>query len=565
VSDTSQDQGWWVASDGEWYPPETHPDRRAASSALTHQAVPDADESWWQAPDGESYPAVGHPNGTAASSGLNSQAVPDADERWWRTNDDESYPSGTHPNGTAASSGLNSQAVPDADERWWQVPDGESYPSGADDPTATPEVDLDPSSEGAWSLKPRVAETHDFYDGCGPVPAHRHVNGGGWVANTATVSRTAFVGPASAVFESSRVLGRATVADQAQVRGQSEVSGNAHVSGNAVIDSEARVTDEAEVSGHAFVGGRAAVSHSAQVGGYTQLVDGEVTERDPQATAQPEPLAAEEPEPLATAQPEPLAAEEPEPVAAEEPEPQLVSGDNAHSVSSTLDLYSLSAVPTAASPQSLLHCPGCGTECTPEASFCAACGHPLAIREVPPTRGSLVPITGTAAPPLVSIRKRRFNALSVWSIVLVIVLGSIGALVAIPMGFVARRQIRSSQGRQKGAGLALAAVIIGFVFIAITLAIVGLVLTSSGSSGPSLSGLTSSVRAQIAGNGPDSLKVPGVASVVCNPPSTWQTGASFTCFAYSSTGSTLGKYEGTVAPNSSSGQYEWNATWYSSG
>ena len=83
------------------------------------------------------------------------------------------------------------------------------------------------------------------------------------------------------------------------------------------------------------------------------------------------------------------------------------------------------------------------------------------------------------------------------------------------MGFVARRQIRESDGRQRGAGLALAAIIIGFVFVGITLAIIGLVLTSSGSSGPSLSGLTSSVRAQIAGNGSDSLKVPGVASVVC--------------------------------------------------
>jgi hypothetical protein len=155
------------------------------------------------------------------------------------------------------------------------------------------------------------------------------------------------------------------------------------------------------------------------------------------------------------------------------------------------------------------------------------------------------------------------NALSVWSIVLVIVLGSIGALVSIPMGFVARRQIRRSQGRQKGAGLALAAIIIGFVFVGITLVVMGLVLTRSPSSGPSLSGLTSSVRAQIAGSGPDSLKVPGVASVVCSPPTSWQTGETFTCFAYGSTGSKIGRYEGIVAANSPTGQFEWNATWYS--
>lgn len=26
MSDTSQGDGWWMASNGKWYPPETHPD-----------------------------------------------------------------------------------------------------------------------------------------------------------------------------------------------------------------------------------------------------------------------------------------------------------------------------------------------------------------------------------------------------------------------------------------------------------------------------------------------------------------------------------------------------------
>ena len=38
--------------------------------------------------------------------------------------------------------------------------------------------------------------TYDFEDGNGPVPAHRHSNRGGWVANTATVAGTAYVGGA---------------------------------------------------------------------------------------------------------------------------------------------------------------------------------------------------------------------------------------------------------------------------------------------------------------------------------------------------------------------------------
>lgn len=488
-----------MASDGEWYPPETHPHRRVTS-----------------------------------------RPVPDADERRLQANNGIWYPLDAQPNGTAGPSGLSSLPVPDAEEGSWQVGNGQSYPPVADHPAASPQEDLDPRSEGVWSQKPTLDEVHDFYDGRGPVPAHHHVNGGGWVANTATVSRTAFVGPASAVFERSKVLGRATVADEAQIRGQSEVSGNAHISGNAVVDGEATVTDEAEISDHAFIGGRASVSHDGHVGGYTQLIDGEVTEREPQLK--------------------------------EEPDPQLVSGDNGHLVGPTPDLGPVSAVPIAASPQPLRPCPGCGKDCTPDASFCAACGYPLAPREVAPTPDPLVPTTSAdplpvaaAFPPVRAVRKRRRNALSVWSIVLVIVLGSIGALIAIPMGFVARRQIRQSHGTQKGAGLALAAIIIGFVLIGITLAAAGLLLTRSPNAGPSLSGLTASVRAQIAGDGPDSLKVPGVTSVVCNPPGSWQTGESFTCYAHGSTGSTIGKYVGTVAPNSPSGQYEWNATWYSAG
>ena len=39
--------------------------------------------------------------------------------------------------------------------------------------------------------------TYDF--GSGPVPAHQHPNGGGWVADTASVASTAFVGPDAVV------------------------------------------------------------------------------------------------------------------------------------------------------------------------------------------------------------------------------------------------------------------------------------------------------------------------------------------------------------------------------
>ena len=58
------------------------------------------------------------------------------------------------------------------------------------------------------------AKVYDFKDGNGPVPAHRHINGGGWVADTAQVS------------------------GNARVYGNAQVSGNARVYGNAQVVSE---------------------------------------------------------------------------------------------------------------------------------------------------------------------------------------------------------------------------------------------------------------------------------------------------------------------------------------
>lgn len=61
-----------------------------------------------------------------------------------------------------------------------------------------------------------VAE-HDFDDGNGPVPAHQHPNGGGWVAETATVAPGAFVGPAAQVYGTA-IVDRGEVVCGADVR-----------------------------------------------------------------------------------------------------------------------------------------------------------------------------------------------------------------------------------------------------------------------------------------------------------------------------------------------------------
>ena len=55
-----------------------------------------------------------------------------------------------------------------------------------------------------------MSTTFDF--GSGPVPAHRHPNGGGWVADTARVDDSAYIGPAAQVFGNAQVSGGAKLA-----------------------------------------------------------------------------------------------------------------------------------------------------------------------------------------------------------------------------------------------------------------------------------------------------------------------------------------------------------------
>lgn len=80
-----------------------------------------------------------------------------------------------------------------------------------------------------------MTDTHDFNDGNGPVPAHRHVNGGGWVANTASVDDTAYIG------RDAHVFGHAIVRDHTRVFGHARVFGLAIVRGHAVVSRTPKV------------------------------------------------------------------------------------------------------------------------------------------------------------------------------------------------------------------------------------------------------------------------------------------------------------------------------------
>ena len=56
-----------------------------------------------------------------------------------------------------------------------------------------------------------MSDKFDFQDGNGLVPAHKHPNGGGWVANTASVAESVYVGPKAQVSGLARVYGSAVV------------------------------------------------------------------------------------------------------------------------------------------------------------------------------------------------------------------------------------------------------------------------------------------------------------------------------------------------------------------
>ena len=131
-----------------------------------------------------------------------------------------------------------------------------------------------PSSTGSIASGNRQSDVgesgpskHDFGDGSGSVAAHRHSNGGGWIADTATVMDSVYVSRNAQVFGEASVSDHARIRDSARVSGSAEVYGNAQVFDRAEISDDAVVCDIAKVYGDAKVGGNARVEDHARVFG----------------------------------------------------------------------------------------------------------------------------------------------------------------------------------------------------------------------------------------------------------------------------------------------------------
>lgn len=96
---------------------------------------------------------------------------------------------------------------------------------------------------------------------------HYHSNGGGFVANTASVDDSVYVG------KNAKVIGYAKVTGNAVIDGYATVTGSATVSGNAVVTGHAVVAERAQVSGNAIISDSAGVMGSAVVTDNARVIE----------------------------------------------------------------------------------------------------------------------------------------------------------------------------------------------------------------------------------------------------------------------------------------------------
>ncbi len=326
------------------------------------------------------------------------------------------------------------------------------------------------ASDGKW-YSPEQSTSYDFEDGEGPVAAHRHPNGGGWVADTATVAESAFVGPTAVVFDAARVLDYATVADTAWVHGVALVSGHARLGGDALVEGNAKVLDDAEVTDNAFLSGYALVEGHAKISGNAQVL-GHGIVRD-NARVLGDAVIADD---------------------------HVADGDS--TVMGADELPSELSVVDSYLPED-----EDGSNAWDDDNQEEDEGY-----DPDEDEGA-----GYNAP------KSKGLKYALIALVVAVVIG--GAIVAV----VSRRSSPSTNPTPAG--------------------------------GPSLSQLTSQVKQQVTGTASNDFDVTGVASVVCNPPNSWNPSSTFTCYVYDSSQTEIGEYDGTVEPTTSSGEWRWNADW----
>jgi hypothetical protein len=123
------------------------------------------------------------------------------------------------------------------------------------------------------TVRKRRAPRHDFKDGKGKVFAHRHDNGGGWVANTATVAETVKVTRNAQVFDFARVYDTCRIEGTSRVFGHATLHNNVRVCGNAMVGNWAVIRNNVQLGHKVVVNGCAAVSGNSSISGNVHISD----------------------------------------------------------------------------------------------------------------------------------------------------------------------------------------------------------------------------------------------------------------------------------------------------
>jgi cytoskeletal protein CcmA (bactofilin family) len=143
------------------------------------------------------------------------------------------------------------------------------YAQGAADVTGIAQEDL--NQERLWGAEAPPKEVLILQPG---VLWRKHVNGGGWVSETAFVESSALVAARACVFGNAKVYDRVRIYGSARVAGDAECYGVPHIHGRAFVGGSAKVFDAAKVLGDAHLGGNVLVGGTSVIRGAVKLTSG---------------------------------------------------------------------------------------------------------------------------------------------------------------------------------------------------------------------------------------------------------------------------------------------------
>src|SRR5262245_61799588 len=136
-----------------------------------------------------------------------------------------------------------------------------------------------------------------------------------------------------------------------------------------------------------------------------------------------------------------------------------------------------------------MSCRRCGAALTPSSKFCPACGNPIppepmmqsyAAPAVSPAAYA-PPASVPGAAPANPVAPRSTNGLAIASMVLgILCVFWSGSILALVFGYIAKGQINASGGQQGGRGMAIAGIVLGWVWIGVFLLWIALAIIGAG-------------------------------------------------------------------------------------